>query len=220
MVGGERGRSQPVCSRHVATPTCFVSVHRTPCQKLSEFPRGGMPSLLDPYPIARQLGAPKARSFASPWQKAKPTRPLPHSTRKELFPNSPRPGRNGTASAIVWSGSRSSPQELPVQERSASTGAGHFVLQWWDKAAKRNLSERIDGDLVAAITRPRYIHERLENFHSSGGGILEKRRTPSCRAVSGRSSPSGRRRGNRSPNRTAVRGRIEALPGVRRTAQH
>ena len=50
-------------------------------------------------------------------------------------------------------------------------GAGHFVLQWWDKAAKRNLSERIDGDLVAAITRARQIDERLENFHSSGGGI-------------------------------------------------
>ena len=47
----------------------------------------------------------------------------------------------------------------------------HFLLQWWDKAAKRNLSERINGDLVAAITRARQIDERLENFRSSGGGI-------------------------------------------------
>ncbi len=49
--------------------------------------------------------------------------------------------------------------------------ANHFVLQWWDKAEKRNLCERIDGDLVATITRARQIDERLEHFRSAAGGI-------------------------------------------------
>ena len=35
----------------------------------------------------------------------------------------------------------------------------HYVLQWWDPAAKANLSDRVDGDLVAAITRARQIEE-------------------------------------------------------------
>jgi integrase len=48
--------------------------------------------------------------------------------------------------------------------------AGHFVLQWWDPAAKGNLSDRVDGDLVAAIVRAREIEERLLHFRSSGQG--------------------------------------------------
>lgn len=44
----------------------------------------------------------------------------------------------------------------------------HYVLQWWDSAAKRSLSDRVDGDLVAAITRARQIEERLEHFRSGG----------------------------------------------------
>jgi len=43
-------------------------------------------------------------------------------------------------------------------------------LQWWDPAAKGNLSDRVDGDLVAAIARARQIEERLTNFRSSGQG--------------------------------------------------
>src|SRR5258708_3213556 len=42
--------------------------------------------------------------------------------------------------------------------------AGHYVLQWWDPAAKANLSDRVDGDLVAAIMRARQIEGRLEDF--------------------------------------------------------
>ena len=44
----------------------------------------------------------------------------------------------------------------------------HYVLQWWDPAAKRTLSDRVDGDLVAAITRTRQIEERLDHFRSGG----------------------------------------------------
>ncbi len=46
----------------------------------------------------------------------------------------------------------------------------HFVLQWWDPAAKGTLSDRVDGDLVAAIARARQIEERLTHFRASGQG--------------------------------------------------
>ena len=49
--------------------------------------------------------------------------------------------------------------------------AEHYILQWWDKSQKRNLCERIDGDLVTAIARARQIDERLEHFRSSGMGV-------------------------------------------------
>jgi hypothetical protein len=44
----------------------------------------------------------------------------------------------------------------------------HYLLQWWDPAAKTNLSDRVDGDLVAAIARARAIEERLTHFKTSG----------------------------------------------------
>lgn len=57
------------------------------------------------------------------------------------------------------------PQRVRIYQRS-----GHFVLQWWDPGAKGNLSDRVDGDLVAAIARARQIEERLTHFRSSGQG--------------------------------------------------
>ena len=44
----------------------------------------------------------------------------------------------------------------------------HYVLQWWDPADRKNLPERVDGDLVAAISRAREIEERLHHFKTSG----------------------------------------------------
>jgi len=44
----------------------------------------------------------------------------------------------------------------------------HYVLQWWDPGVKRTLSDRVDGDLVAAISRARQIDERLMHFRASG----------------------------------------------------
>jgi len=64
------------------------------------------------------------------------------------------------------------PSRVRIYERT-----GHFVLQWWDKAQKRNLCERIDGDLVAAITRARQIDGRLEHFRSSGVGVQRAEHT-------------------------------------------
>jgi integrase len=46
----------------------------------------------------------------------------------------------------------------------------HYVLQWWDRGARRTLSDRVNGDLVAAIARARQIDERLDHFKSSGLG--------------------------------------------------
>jgi integrase len=48
--------------------------------------------------------------------------------------------------------------------------SGHYVLQWWDPAARRTLSDRVDGDLVAAIGRARQIEERLDHLRDSGMG--------------------------------------------------
>ncbi len=53
----------------------------------------------------------------------------------------------------------------------------HHLLQWWDRTAKQNLCERINGNLVAAIGRARQIDERLEHFHSSGVGVSKTTQT-------------------------------------------
>jgi hypothetical protein len=55
------------------------------------------------------------------------------------------------------------PKRVRIYRRS-----GHYLLQWWDPAARRNLAERIDGDLVVALVRARQIQERLTHFRTSG----------------------------------------------------
>jgi hypothetical protein len=44
----------------------------------------------------------------------------------------------------------------------------HWVLQWWEPAQRKNVAERVDGDLVAAIARAREIDRRLIDFKRSG----------------------------------------------------
>lgn len=39
---------------------------------------------------------------------------------------------------------------------------GHYVLQWWSPAHRRTLSDRTNGDFLAALTRVRQIEEQLE----------------------------------------------------------
>ena len=48
--------------------------------------------------------------------------------------------------------------------------AGHYLLNWWDPEQKKNLSERIDGDLLEALMRAREIDERVVNYRRSGAG--------------------------------------------------
>jgi hypothetical protein len=59
---------------------------------------------------------------------------------------------------------------LPPKRVRIYLRAGHYVLQWWDPAARTNLSDRVDGDLVVAITRARQVEQRLADFKSSGLG--------------------------------------------------
>ena len=46
----------------------------------------------------------------------------------------------------------------------------HYVLQWWDRHAKRTLSDRVNDDLVAAIARSREIERRMQEVGRSGLG--------------------------------------------------
>lgn len=46
----------------------------------------------------------------------------------------------------------------------------HYVLQWWDPPERRTLSDRVDGDLVAALMRAREIERRLSEVGRSGMG--------------------------------------------------
>ncbi len=62
------------------------------------------------------------------------------------------------------------PSITPPKRVRINSRRDHFVLQWWDPTAKRNLCARVNGDLVAAISRAREIESRLENFRSSGIG--------------------------------------------------
>lgn len=55
------------------------------------------------------------------------------------------------------------PRKVRIYER-----AGHYVLQAWDPSLKATLSDRVDGDLLAALMRAREIDERLVQFRRSG----------------------------------------------------
>src|SRR4051812_1246628 len=92
----------------------------------------------------------------------------------------PRGGR--TANCSAWSARYGDKHALrrvttfptgiiaPVKVRLYER-AGHYVLQWWDPAARANRSDRVDGDLVSAIARARQIEERLAHFRSGGCGV-------------------------------------------------
>ncbi len=57
------------------------------------------------------------------------------------------------------------PQKVRIYQQNY-----YFRMQWWDPAARKNLTERVDGDLVTAISRARELDERLKNFRPSGSG--------------------------------------------------
>ena len=47
----------------------------------------------------------------------------------------------------------------------------HFIVQWWDPAAKSTLSLRVTGDLIDALTEARKIDARLVNFKTAGRSV-------------------------------------------------
>ncbi len=57
------------------------------------------------------------------------------------------------------------PRKVRVYRRAA-----HFLLNWWDPAAGKSLSERVDGDLLAALSRARDLDRRLTTRRSAGVG--------------------------------------------------
>src|SRR4051812_48628022 len=83
-------------------------------------------------------------------------------------PTGPSAGRAAAGAPSAWSaryGARhrwvrlpefppgiSPPDKVRVYRR-----AGHYVLQWWDPGAGRNVADRVDGDLLAALARAREI---------------------------------------------------------------
>jgi len=48
--------------------------------------------------------------------------------------------------------------------------AGHYVLQVWDPSTRQTVSDRVDGDLLAALLRARELDNRVVNFRRSGQG--------------------------------------------------
>ena len=57
------------------------------------------------------------------------------------------------------------PRKVRVYHR-----ADHFLLNWWDPGQGKNLSERVDGDLLAALVRARQIDDRLTAGRTAGAG--------------------------------------------------
>ncbi|MCC7087078.1 MAG: hypothetical protein IT427_18920 [Pirellulales bacterium] len=58
------------------------------------------------------------------------------------------------------------PRKVRIYQRQ-----NHFMLQWWDRQAKRTLSQRIEGDLLTALARARELDDRLELQGSTGGRV-------------------------------------------------
>ncbi len=58
----------------------------------------------------------------------------------------------------------------PPKKARIYARSGHFLVQWWDPAAKGNLCERVNGDLVDALSVARDVDRRLEDLRTSGRG--------------------------------------------------
>lgn len=57
------------------------------------------------------------------------------------------------------------PGKIRIYQRS-----GHYLLQWWSSRDRKNVSQRVDGDLVTAISKAREIEAALGADGSSGIG--------------------------------------------------
>ena len=62
-----------------------------------------------------------------------------------------------------WPAGFKAPEKVRIYRRNK-----HFLLQWWEPAARQNLSTHVDGDLVDAIAEARRIDQRLLDVKSSG----------------------------------------------------
>ncbi len=69
----------------------------------------------------------------------------------------------------------------PKKVRVYQRGNG-YLLNWWDPGAKRNLSERVDGDLLAALARARQIDDRVTSVRTAGIGSARRISMPDLTA--------------------------------------
>ena len=112
------------------------------------------------------------------------------TTRTELYPDPRSAWGNGTSANLAedsapgqkcshWQaryGDKFRPQRvttfpegvLPPKKVRIYRRDRHFLLQWWNPKEKQTISERVDGDLIEAISRARRIDDRLINFRASG----------------------------------------------------
>jgi len=93
-----------------------------------------------------------------------PDRPVKLTGWRERYGNKHRWRRfNAFPPGIV------APRKVRVYQRD-----NHFLLNWWDPGEKKNLSERIAGDLLAALTRAREIDERIIALRTAGVGTARR----------------------------------------------
>lgn len=62
-----------------------------------------------------------------------------------------------------WPPGVAAPKKVRVYLRNS-----HWLLQWWEPGARKNVSERVEGDAVDAVTRAREVDRRLGEFKTSG----------------------------------------------------
>jgi integrase len=94
---------------------------------------------------------------------------LPLSTRKTAAESATWSQRYGDRHRLVrikkYPAGIVPPRKVRVYRRQ-----DHYVLQWWDPAAGKTLSDRVDGDLLAALIRARETDERILAFRRGGRG--------------------------------------------------
>lgn len=62
-----------------------------------------------------------------------------------------------------WPAGLSGPKKVRVYWRN-----DHWLLQWWEPSQRKNMAQRVDGDLVDAVAKAREIDRRLNDFKTSG----------------------------------------------------
>ncbi|WP_417849315.1 hypothetical protein [Thalassoglobus sp.] len=104
------------------------------------------------------------------------TSSLNHASNQSSTPNSTSQSKSSDwkryRSKHRWDRVEDFPRGInPPQKVRIYSQNDYYRLQWWEPSAKRNLTDRVEGDLVAAIMRAREIDERLLNSQSSGLGL-------------------------------------------------
>jgi hypothetical protein len=59
--------------------------------------------------------------------------------------------------------------EAPVKVR-VYWRVDHWLLQWWEPSLRKNVSERVEGDLIDAVAKARELDRRLRDLRKSGHG--------------------------------------------------